>query len=171
MSPRLPPLTEDQWAPQLDELRDALGPVLNVHRVLAHHPDLLTAWAPLRWHVVADGSLTPRIRELAILRVAHHAGADYEWHHHVERASAAGVAREELERVRLSEYGAWGEAESAVLAAVDELAVGLTVSDPTWASLTRLFTLRQILDLVVTVGVYTTLAMLINTAEIEMEEE
>ena len=101
-SSRLDPMPEAEWAPQADSVRDLLGEVLNVHRVMAHHPELLAAWAPLRQHVAAGSSLSPRFRELAILRLAHRMGVTYEWYHHVRRALAAEMTPEEIEAIRLA---------------------------------------------------------------------
>lgn len=168
-SPRLNPLPEAEWAPQADSVRDLLGEVLNVHRVMAHHPELLAAWAPLRQHVAAGSSLSPRFRELAILRLAHRMGVTYEWHHHVRRALAAEMTPEEIEAIRLGPSDRWAEAESTLLTAVDELHDHFNVTDSTWAALARLFTTDQILDLLVTVGTYTTLAMVINATGVEIE--
>jgi alkylhydroperoxidase family enzyme len=169
--PRLNPLPETEWAPQAESVRDLLGDVLNVHRVMAHHPELLAAWAPLRRHITAASSLSPRLRELVILRLAHRMGVAYEWDHHVRRALAAKMAPEEIEAVRLGPNDHWPEAESVLLTAVDELHDQLNITDSTWAALTRLFTTDQILDLLVTVGTYTTLAMVINTTGVEVEAE
>ncbi len=164
-------MPEAEWAPQADSVRDLLGEVLNVHRVMAHHPELLAAWAPLRQHVAAGSSLSPRFRELAILRLAHRMGVTYEWYHHVRRAADAGLTPEEIEAIRLQPSDRWQEAESVLLTAVDELHGHLSVTDSTWSALTRLFTTDQILDLIVTVGTYTTLAMVINATGVEIEEE
>ncbi|MDR9451218.1 MAG: carboxymuconolactone decarboxylase family protein [Acidimicrobiia bacterium] len=168
-SPRLNPLPEAEWAAQADSVRGLLGEVLNVHRVMAHHPELLAAWAPLRQHVAAGSSLSPRFRELAILRVAHRMGVSYEWYHHVRRALVAEMTAEEIEAIRLAPDHRWQEAESVLLTAVDELHDHLNVTDSTWAALARLFTTDQILDLLVTVGTYTTLAMVINATGVEIE--
>jgi 4-carboxymuconolactone decarboxylase len=125
----------------------------------------------LRRHITTGSSLSPRFRELAILRLAHRTGVTYEWHHHVRRASAAGLSPEEIELIRLGSDDRWPEAESILLATVDELHDQLTVTDSTWEALGRLFTTEQALDLLVTVGVYTTLAMIINATGVEVEAE
>ncbi|HKZ29023.1 MAG TPA: carboxymuconolactone decarboxylase family protein, partial [Acidimicrobiia bacterium] len=61
--------------------------------------------------------------------------------------------------------------EALLLTVTDELFDELAVGDAGWAELTRFFTIPQVLDLVVTVGMYTTLAMLINTTGVQIEEE
>ncbi|MCB0031360.1 MAG: carboxymuconolactone decarboxylase family protein, partial [Anaerolineales bacterium] len=79
--PILQPSSEENWP---EGIRAALqGPVLNIHRMMAHSPELLRQSAPLRNYLVAGSTLTGRQRELLILRTAHLIGSEYEWSHHV----------------------------------------------------------------------------------------
>ena len=167
--PRIPPLHEGEWDDVLANVGAGLGPVLNIHRVLAHHPELLTAWTPLRHHVATGGSLAPRHRELLILRVAHRAESDYEWHHHVLRGRAAGLTDDEIEAIRSSRPGGSTDDETALLAAADQLFDGLSIGESTWDLLRAGFTTQQILDIIVTVGVYVTLAMVIGATGVPIE--
>lgn len=169
---RLAPLHESDWDPQLESILGGLGTVLNVHRVMAHHPDLLAAWTPLRNHVVKNGTLSPRDRELIILRLSYRAGVAYEWHHHLARASQVGISEVEAQAVRTGPAAGWAdEKEALLLAATDELFDERAIGDAAWTELTRFFTIPQILDLIVTVGLYTTLAMFINTTGVQIEKE
>lgn len=169
---RLAPLDEADWGTDLESVRTGLVTVLNVHRMMALHPELLSAWMPIRKHIATGGTLTSRHRELIILRVAALSGVAYEWHHHVERATRAGVEATEIEAVRTAAAGDWpDEEEGVLLAATDELFESLAVGDAVWASLIRQFTVPQIFDLVMTVGMYTTLAMFINTTGVQIEDE
>lgn len=164
------PLPEAKWDSRLDSVLDRLGTVLNVHRVMARHPDLMAAWTPLRQHIATAGSLAPRHRELAILRVAHRSGVEYEWHHHVARGRVAGLSDEEIEAVRLGPGGGWSDEDATILAAVDQLLDSHSLAAASRVLLASKFSVEQTLDLIVTVGMYLTLAMLINTAGIEIED-
>lgn len=167
---RLAPLDESDWDPQLKGILDGLGRVLNVHRVMAHHPELLAAWTPLRNHVVGNGTLSPRQRELIILRLSHRAGVAYEWHHHTARAAQVGISATEAEAVQTGPSAGWEDhGEALLLASTDQLYDKHAIGDSMWAELTRLFSIPQILDLIVTVGLYTTLAMFINTTGVQIE--
>ena len=167
---RLSPLDEGNWPTTLDSVQASLGTVLNVHRVMANHPDLMAAWTPLRQHIAVNGTLSPRHRELVILRLGHRTGVDYEWHHHVIRAVQAGISPAEVEMVRIGSDAGWPDDTDALLLTVtDELFDQLAVSDASWAMLTESLTIPQVFDLVVTVGMYTTLAMFINTTGVQLE--
>jgi alkylhydroperoxidase family enzyme len=51
----------------------------NVSRVLLHHPPVAEVFARLVQAVVLDGTLDPRLREMAILRAAWLRRSSYEW--------------------------------------------------------------------------------------------
>lgn len=59
--------------------------------------------------------------------------------------------------------------ETALLAAADELFDGLSIGESTWDLLRAGFTTQQILDVIVTVGVYVTLAMVIGATGVPIE--
>ena len=69
--------------------------------VLAYHPELTAAYNNLISHALYFTTITPRQRELLILRVAHQRDSRYEWAQHVYQAGVVGISVEEIERVRL----------------------------------------------------------------------
>jgi alkylhydroperoxidase family enzyme len=165
------PLEPDNWPDELDEILSFLGTPLNVQNMLAHHPKLMQAWMPFRNHVVANSTLSARHRELIILRTAHNCQADYEWQHHVERGLAAGLNRAEIERVKQGpDAEGWQADESAVLFAADDCFRNSCISDKNLQEVSNHFNKQQQLDLVVTVGMYITLALIIKTWDVPMED-
>ena len=167
----LQPLCAERWPDELLEIQSFLGTPLNIHNMLAHHPELMKAWMPLRNHVVGNSSLSARHRELVILRTAHNCQADYEWWHHVERGLAAGLSRTEIERVEtdVTEDG-WKEDEYALLVAADNCHTQYRISRESREALDQFFSIQQQLDIAVTVGVYMTLALIIKTYDVPMED-
>jgi len=206
---RLPPLTEDQWD---DRTRAALAALLppdrrnprgagNAMATLARHPDLTETFLPFNTRLLLRSTLPPRLRELAILRVARRCACAYEWTHHVKIAAKAGLSEAEIEAAGQGKAAASlasasasldgaslasvsldsasltstvlasAELDRAVLAAVDELGDTCNVSDPTWATLGEHLDERQLMDLVFTIGAYSMLAMAFNTFGVEPEQE
>ncbi len=164
------PLKPDHWPDELEEIRSFLGQPLNIQNMMAHHPALLKAWMPFRNHVVANSTLSARQRELLILRTAHNCRADYEWQHHVERGLLAGLSQLEIDRVIAgSEAPGWQPAEAILLAAADHCHGDLCIAENTLQAIRQHFTAEQQLDIVVTVGMYMTLAMIIKTYAVPME--
>jgi len=167
--PRLEPLSRDRIDPEL-AARFGDGPILNIFRTLAHHPRLLKRWLVFGNHVLAKSTLTPRDREIAILRVGYLCQAGYEWAQHAAIARASGLSAQEIARVAEgAEAKGWSPAERAVLRASDELHADSFVGDATWAALTEHYTTEQILDLIFTVGQYQLVSMALNTLGVQLE--
>ncbi|HKS98605.1 MAG TPA: carboxymuconolactone decarboxylase family protein [Rugosimonospora sp.] len=174
---RLAPLPEDQWD---DRVRAALAVMLpepwrnprragNALATLVHHPELAEAFLTFNTHLLMRSTLPPRVRELAIVRVAGRRGCAYEAAHHARMAGKAGLSEAEIEAAAGGK--ASGELEAAVLAAVDELDSDSTLSDRTWATLGAHLDERQRMDLIFTIGAYCLLAMAFNTFGVKLETE
>ncbi len=170
---RLPPLPADQWDEtaeralsamrRADEPRDAN----NALATFAHHPALAKAFLRFNVHLLYSSTLPARIRELAILRVAHRRDCAYEWTHHVALAKSEGITDDQIAAVRRGE--ASDTFDQTVLTAVDELEDKSQLSDETWAALGERLDDRQRMDFVFTVGCYTLLAMAFNTFGVQLE--
>jgi 4-carboxymuconolactone decarboxylase len=174
---RLPPLPADEWD---DATRKALAGMLPEERlnpdgagtalsVLARYPDLTKAFLRFNMHLLMRSSLSPRIRELAILRVAHRADCEYEWEHHVDMGMREGITEEEIAGVQRGEMA--DEVDRIIVRGVDELIDKTNLSDATWAALSQHFNERQRMDFVFTVGCYNALAMAFNTFGVEVEAD
>ncbi len=140
--------------------------------MLAYHPVLTEAFNTFNGHVLFTSSLTPRQRELLVLRVAHVRGCEYEWAQHSVLARDAGLDVADIERVaRGPDAEGWPESERALLRSVDELVDGAVLSETTWASLNETLGIPQLLDLVFTVGAYDTLAMAFRSFGVELDAD
>jgi alkylhydroperoxidase family enzyme len=145
---------------------------LNVLGLFAHHPDLARAYNTFNGHILFGSTITPRQRELLVLRVAHRRGAEYEWAQHAVLAGDAGISDEEVERVRTgAAAGGWSELEAALLTAADELVADARISEPTWATLAAELDPQQLLDVVFTVGAYELLAMAMRSFDLELDHD
>ncbi|HYM02842.1 MAG TPA: hypothetical protein VET85_07840, partial [Stellaceae bacterium] len=60
--------------------------------------------------------------------------------------------------------------EAALLRAVDELHADACIADETWAALGQHLDTAQLMDLVFTVGNYTTVSMALNTFGVRLDE-
>lgn len=176
---RLQRLPADQWDDTVHQSLSIMMPerhhpdeVSNALATFAHHPALTKAFLRFNVHLLFSSTLPPRIRELAILRVAHRRNCAYEWAHHVELAKQAGLTDDEIEAVPCfagKGAGQFDDFERAVLTGVDELDEKSELSDQTWATLGERFDDRQRMDYIFTVGCYTMLAMAFNTFGIELD--
>jgi 4-carboxymuconolactone decarboxylase len=173
---RLTPLPADEWDDRARAVLASLIPAAranptgagNVLSTLVRHPDLTEAYLPFNAYLLNGSTLSPRIREVALLRVVYRRDCDYLWSHHLPIARRAGLLDGEIDDIRDGRLA--NEADQAVLSAVDDLIDCGTISTPVWAELGRHFTDQQRMDLTFTIGGYCLLAMAVNTFGVEDEK-
>jgi 4-carboxymuconolactone decarboxylase len=174
---RVSPLPADEWDDKVDHALSGLLPAErrnptdagNLLATLVRHPKLTRAFLRFNNHLLFSSTLPARVRELAVLRVAHRRDCEYEWRHHVDMGREAGLTDDVIEGIQRGE--AADGLDSAVLHAVDELEDKSIISDPTWAALSEHLDERQRMDLVFTIGCYGALAVAINTFGVEPDQE
>lgn len=166
---RLQPLPADQWD---EATRQALSAMReadsnNALSTLAHHPALAKAFLRFNVHLLVSSTLPARIRELAILRVAHRRQCAYEWSHHERMAKEEGITDGQIAALKRGE--AADAFDQVVITGVDELDEKSELSDQTWAALGERLNDQQRMDFVFTVGCYALLAMAFNSFGIQPE--
>lgn len=166
---RLRPLPADQWDEATQQALSAMreADTNNALSTLAHHPALAKAFLRFNVHLLTSSTLPPRIRELAILRVAHRRHSAYEWSHHVRMAKEEGITEDQIAAVQRAE--GLDAFDQAVITGVDELDEKSELSDHTWAALGERLNDQQRMDFVFTVGCYALLAMAFNTFGVQPE--
>ncbi|MEU1407806.1 carboxymuconolactone decarboxylase family protein [Streptomyces sp. NPDC005728] len=175
VGPRLAPLPEDGWDPSTRELlapvpRDADGRLANVFTTLVRHPGLFRHFLPFGSHLLRDGRLPDRTRELLILRTACNTRAGYEWGRHVPLARAAGVTDEEIRRVGAGpDAQGWTSADAHLLRAADELHRDARLSAATWSALAADHDEAQLIEITMLVGQYHMVAFFLNSAGTRLE--
>jgi AhpD family alkylhydroperoxidase len=186
--PRIPPIPVREWPQQMRAAMAAMRPAkplhpfpdqspgrpkgLNALGTLAQHAELATAYHTFSAHVLFCTTLTLRERELLVLRVAAVRDAEYEWAQHVVQARDVGVDDEEIARVAKGpDAPGWSPVEAALLRAVDELVADARISDATWRVLATEYDVKQLMDLVFTVGAYDLLAMAFRSFGVELDDD
>ena len=162
-----PPLADADWPREIVDLREGFAGKLNVYRVMAHHPELLRAWAPLRRHVVLDTALGPERSEVVILRTGHRLGSDYEWAHHVSRARKLGFTDARIAAIRGTPEGEDG----LIVQAVDQLWDGSRIEPKLEAELAAAIGREAVFDLIATVGFYSVLGYLLRTYDTPLDAD
>ncbi|GGW42445.1 carboxymuconolactone decarboxylase [Streptomyces lucensis JCM 4490] len=173
--PRLAPLPEGDWDSSTRELlapipRDADGRVANVFTTLVRHPGLFRHFLPFGSHLLRDGLLPDRTRELLILRTACNTRARYEWGRHVPLARAAGITDEEIRRIGAGpDAQGWTPADARLLRAADELHRDARLSAATWSALTADHDEAELIEITVLVGQYHMVAFFLNSSGTRLE--
>ncbi|MBL7493347.1 carboxymuconolactone decarboxylase family protein [Frankia sp. AgB1.9] len=183
---RIEPLPLKQWPKEMRQVLAALEPpgtparlspegrskALNTLGVYAHHTTLAQAFFTFNGHILSTSTLSDRQRELIVLRVAAQRKAGYEWLQHTFIARDAGLSDEEIQRIALGpDAPLWDPLDAATLRAVDELIADGKIGDGTWAVLVEKLEVKQILDVIFTVGAYETLAYMISSFDIEIDDD
>jgi alkylhydroperoxidase family enzyme len=146
--------------------------VLNLYRVVAHSPHVVRDFIRLANSLVSKTALSPKMRELAIMRIAMLCRSEYEWLQHVPVALEAGVSREQLAAI-----SSWKESdrftadERAVLQYVEEVAENVEVREATFIMLKRYLSERDIVELTLAIGWWGMIARLLVPLAIEMDEQ
>ena len=166
------PLPLKQWDQSLQHVLDDMqGRPLNVHSLMANHPEFLNAWWDYRNYSVGGGALEQRDRELVILRVAVHLRVWYEWASHVVRGLAADLTMDEIDRVLTGPAATqWCDRDALLLSAVDQLIQNRSIDDDTQSALAKYFSANQIMDVIAVQGLYVPLGCMINTWGLDLDE-
>ncbi len=169
----LPPLAADvaHTAAAETGIPEVLSNV-NLFRVLLHDPGVARVMAAVIKEMTLAGSLDPRLKELAILRVGWRLGAMYEWSNHYLIAKRTGVTDDEIMAVRQGPDDTRLDAAArAALQVVDEVLDHHIVA-PSTLSAARL-ALRDdpaLLELLVLPGLYRTIATVLQTLDVPLED-
>ena len=173
--PRVTPLAPTEWSADQKALLEPFaknGPVWNVFKTLVRHTTLFKRWLPFANHVLFKQTLTPRDREILILRIGWLCRAPYEWTQHVQIGLRAGISEAEVDRIADGpDAPGWSEQEAALVRAADELHADCCLSDATWNTLVKHYTTEQMVDVVFTVGQYNLVSMALNTFGVEIDPE
>ena len=173
--PRIKPLASDEWD---DEAKEALSTVtnkkglaLNIFATFASSPAALKSF--LQWgnYVLQETELSPREREIVILRTGHLCKSGYEFHQHTRIGLRSGLSENDIEMIQQDvNEGEWSPSEILLIQAADELHADSFVKTETWNALADHYSEKQLMDIVFVVAQYTQVSMLLNTFGVQLEK-
>ncbi len=138
------------------------------HTVLLNNPELASRVESLGRYVRYDCSVPQRLRELAILAVAVHWQARYEWYAHSAIALEMGISPEVQAAIAEGHDPAFESPhDRVVFNYVAELLRAGRVSDELFKSADSALGTSGVLDLTALVGYYTFLALTLNAFQVE----
>jgi 4-carboxymuconolactone decarboxylase len=165
------PITDEAWPASLEGMRGGFATNLNVYRVMAHNPALLTAWQNFRSHVVLGNTLDDQSLEIVILRTGFRRGSNYEWMHHVVRGRNAGLDDCRIRNVAKSPNYAMSADDSMLMRCVDAIIDTNQLPSTLQEELLAKFGSKGILDLIATVGMYSLLACILESFATPIDSE
>lgn len=181
-TPRIPPLEPEQWTATQSEalgmdIKDlqasigSPGKIFNIVKTLIRYPELFKAWLGFANHVLFNSSLSPRDREIVILRIGWLCQSGYEFGQHIIIGRDAGLNDNEIKAIAEGANASnWSAAEQALIKATDELHADAFIGDATFTELQQYFDEKQVLDVVFAVGQYNMVSMALNTTGVQLDE-
>jgi alkylhydroperoxidase family enzyme len=160
---RVPPLKPDERDERRAELVRSAAE-LSVSTTLVRHPDLFAAFLPFGRRLLRLSSLTPRDRQLLIMRTAWRCRARSEWSHHEVIGRRAGLTDDDLAQLSAPEPA------GLLLRAADELVTDHALTDDTWAGLRGAYTVPQVIEICMLIGEYAMLAGALNSLGVQIED-
>ena len=172
--PRILPLPEAQWTDvhmKLVAKYSHDGLVGNDFRTLLNIPEMVDAVMPFHNYLSEESSLSPRHRELLILRTAWLCGNEYVWSSHAALARKLGLTTDEIRRVAQGpDARGWDPFEATLLRVADQLYRNSFVNDATWKALAATYDLYHMMDAVMTVSDFTMQSMMFNSMGVQPDE-
>lgn len=142
------------------EPRDPLN--FDILGVLVRHPKMAREFLTYNAFLLQRGELPIRLRELAVLRIAHLRRSVFFWGEHHRIARAGGLSDDEIARLARGNDGFDGH-DLVVLEATDELLAAGRAAPETWQRLVDELGTHQAMELIFVVGTYAMLAMACDT--------
>lgn len=142
------------------EARDPLN--FDIVGVLARHPKMARKFLGYNAYLLQRGELPLRLRELAVLRVAHARRSSFFWGEHVKVATAGGLSDDDIARLTRGNAEFDG-VDRLVLEVTDELLAEGRATPTAWQCLVDQLGTHQAMELIFVVGTYAMLAMACDT--------
>ncbi|HEX3869532.1 MAG TPA: carboxymuconolactone decarboxylase family protein, partial [Pirellulales bacterium] len=173
--PRIVPVPEDQWTDVQKGLISKYAPngrPDNALKTLLNLPELVEAVMPYTNYLLNESSLSPRHRELLVLRTAWLLGNEPLWATHAKAARDAGMSSSEIRRVAQGpDEAGWDPFEAMLLRLADELFRNSSVTNSTWRALSSRYDMNNLMDAVETVNHFLVLSIVYNTFGVQPDAD
>ncbi|MCH8814320.1 MAG: carboxymuconolactone decarboxylase family protein [Chloroflexi bacterium] len=156
---------------RLDVASGGLG-VINIFKVMAHNPGLLEGWLRFAMNLLGpDLELSPRLREIAILRVFQKTAGEYGFAHHVRIARDVGLTDDEIAALSAFETSdLFSDVDRDVIRYVDAV-TDLDADASALAKATRKsLSDRELMELTMCIGHWNMLARFLQPLEVPVDD-
>lgn len=160
--------SERAKAPRRFPLANDDGSLNGPFNALLYSPEVGDAAQTLGALLRFESSLPADLREVAILTVARHWRADYEWFAHAIIAEREGLDPATIEAIKAGKEPSDGADRALVHRFVSELLENKRVSDETYAAAVEKLGEKGCVELVVLAGYYCMISGVLNVFEVDM---
>ena len=169
-------LVEKEKAPPevkeiFQKIEDNGATILNLYKTVANSPELVLNFIRLGNSIMARMELSPRWRELIILRVAKLNNCEYERAAHTAIALEVGVSQQQMDTIAdWQNSPEFSDEERAILQYTDEVTRNVRVTDQTFSTLRRFLNEQAIVEVTLTAGFYGMAARVLVPLQVELDE-
>lgn len=170
---RLPPLTLETLTPEQRAASEEIAKLLRnpipagPFSVFLHEPGVALGALQLFTAVRADRKLDARLFELAIVTLARHWNAQFEWYAHARAATQAGVDAAAIETIRTGGTPKFAKAdEQVVYDVVHEILTQRALGQQTYDRAVGILGDEQMVELIAITGYYTMIALTVVAFDI-----
>jgi 4-carboxymuconolactone decarboxylase len=173
---RIQLIQQDQAAPDVKEIYDRIekngARIINLYKALAHNSRVLQNHLQLGNALLSRTKLSPKLRELAILRIAKLTRSNYEWAQHYPVALETGVSKAQAGAVSSWQDSAlFSDEERAVLRYTDEVSQQVGVTNDTFTTLKQYLDEQCIVELTVAIGYWGMVARVLVPLQVDMDTQ
>ena len=164
---RMPLVDPDQATGEVGDALRAPAARLNIFRTLAHAETTALPQMRLGRAILGKQCLSHVARELLILLVARLEGGEYEWVQHVPIALGVGVTQAQIDAIAALQLDAavFDPAQTALLAFGRQVVETARADDAVFAAAKAHFPDREIVEAILAIGFYMTMARLTETCQ------
>lgn len=148
-------------------LTDATGALHGPFGLMLHVPALGVPLQNLGVAIRYATSISARMREIAVLLVAAAAQSEYEWYAHARVGVAMGITTDELDALARGEFSSSDVGEQAATELCQLLLDDRDIGDDRYADFRAILGEQAMLELVVLVGYYRTLASMLRVYRVQ----
>jgi alkylhydroperoxidase family enzyme len=174
--PRIPYVQKESATEKVKELYDNfekqfnMRSVPNVVKALSNSPGLATRVFPLANYFMAESSLNPRLRELAVLILMKRLDCEYGFVRHIEIAERVGLTRAQIDNVGSYQTSPlFSKEDKLILRYADELTTKARVDDQLFQQVQDLIGQKDILELTAATAFWNMMARNLNALQVGLE--
>ena len=180
-TPRMPPIAPENYSPEQKQAYDEFYATRGKHLggapqpgsfagpwgIFIRSPELMTLTQRMGEYLRYRCAFSGRLSELAILLVARHWSADFEWFAHAKIGLKEGLTQATIDAIAEARRPAdLKPDEQVIYDYVSEILATRRVSDTTYAAAQALFGEQGLIDICGVTGYYSLLAMTMNVGRV-----
>lgn len=164
-----PDTSHAEIAPLVRRIESERGKLANLYKMLLHSPPVAEGWLTFLTAIRQKGQLSPRVRELVILRIAVINDAEYEFVAHAPLGISEGLSQAQVDGLREDRLDSFDDKDRAVLQYCDSMTKDVHVPDDVFEKVRELLNERELVELTATIGAYNLVSRFLEAMKIDPE--